>query len=278
MEKFLILSGSASRDCPALKLDRAISFVQVLTRRILLADGGLVVLIGDEMSATMSDKRARVFDGTVLREVEDYVNATTQGPRTFAHVIMSDRAWQTKLSSANRQTLANLEKRKAVEVHRIRRGEYTGGKYRDIGAKLANGMIAIGGGKGTYSLGKNMIDLGKPVLPLDISIGSFSDDGRGALDLHEELQRKPSDFFPATYTIIINEIETLSLETDGVSVDEVAQRALEVLSRELAHDVDGWHQRIKRLAVQVQFALRKFLSVIGILRALEFLRNLFFLI
>ena len=233
------------------------------------------MLMGDEDSTTTPDEQPRVFDGIVLRQVEKYIEATTQRSRICVHVIMSDVAWRTKLSGDNRRTLANLERLNAVQMHRIKHEEYTGGKYRGIAAELADGMIAIGGGKGTYSLGKNMISLNKVVLPLDLSIGSFSDDGRGALELHREMQSNPRDFFPATYALIVNELETLSLETGSVNVDAVAQRVVEILSRELACDVDNWVQHIKRLALHLQFALRKLLSFVGILRALEFLRNLF---
>ena len=82
-------------------------------------------------------------------------------------------------------------------------------------------------------LGEEMMDLRKPVLPLDLKIGALSEDGEGALLLHKELQSNPSEFFPATHSHVINQIESLSLQGGNHQAASVAQRAVEILSREL---------------------------------------------
>ena len=133
------------------------------------------------------------------------------------------------MSESNQRTFNRLQQRGALEVHRVRQEVYTGGKYREIECKLADCMLGLGGGRGTYSVGHQMIALGKPVLPLDLDLGSFSEDGEGALLLHKEFQSKPEQFFPATYLSIANQIESLSLQAEGQSPVSVALRATEVL-------------------------------------------------
>ena len=94
-------------------------------------------------------------------------------------------------------------------------------------------MVALGGGKGTYSLGMDMIDLGKPVMPMDLEIGALSEDGEGAVQLHREVLSDPAAYFPRTHGDVVNQIETLSLKRGTHDVADVALRAVELLSREL---------------------------------------------
>ena len=93
-------------------------------------------------------------------------------------------------------------------MKRIRREDFTGGRYREAQVQCADGMVALGGGKGTYACGKDMSDLGKPVLPMDLDIGAFSEDGKGALDLHREFVDSPGRFFPKTHATVAGRIES----------------------------------------------------------------------
>ncbi len=60
-------------------------------------------------------------------------------------------------------------------------------------------MVAIGGGKGTYICGMDVLSAGKPVLPVDLNIRAFSGDGDGAILLHRELMDDPPRFFPGIH-------------------------------------------------------------------------------
>ena len=269
--KFVLLSGTASRECPPQRLDVAIRFVQLFVAEVLKAGGGMVVLGNDESQTKDADGRPRVFDWTVLRAVEEYAAVTTHSPRTYVRVVMSDNAWPTKLDDGNRSTLTNLQQRGVVDISRIGRQEYTGGKYRVIECEISDGVIALGGGKGTYSVGRKMIAAGKPVLPMDLDIGGFSEDGEGALALHKELLLNPSDFFPNTHTKVAHRIEALSMLDAGHDLAEVTQRVAEVMGMELA----GNGYRFKQLLGYVGGGVSKLLAAIGVVRAIVFLKQLF---
>ena len=273
--KYILVSGTASRDCPEQELDKASRFVQSFTAEVLKAGGGLVVLLGDENRTKGADGRPRIFDWIILRAVEEYVGVTTQVPKIHVRAVMADDAWQSRMDEGNRRTFSNLQQRGVLEVERIRRERFTGGEYRRTECELADAMIALGGGTGTYSVGEEMMELGKPVLPLDLKIGAFSEDGEGALQLHKELQSNPSDFFPATHGRVINQVEALSLQGGNHQVANVAQRAVEILSRELHRGPARESRGIKRLFGNAERAVNKFLTVIGVLRAIDFMKQLF---
>ena len=272
-EKFILIYGSASNSCPEAKLDRAIEFVQCFVAEILRRGGGVVVLGTDESATVDSNGRPHIFDWIALREVERYVQSTSEAQRIRARLVMSDQAVATKLDDKNLQTLSNLEQRGVLEVERIRREEYTGGRYRQLEIELADAMMAVGGGKGTYSCGTDMLEAGKPVLPLDLKVGASSEDGEGAVLLHRELMHDPGRFFPSTEAEVIDKLDMLSLDREIHQVPVVAQRAAEFLSAELARGKPKPQSGIRRLLGPVDKVVGKFVTWVGLIRAIEYLRG-----
>ncbi len=231
--KFILISGSAGRLCSADKLEVASQFVQSFTREVLRRGGGVVVLAGDLESTKDEHGAPHIFDWLALEEVENYVNSTTESPRPYARVVMSDEAWQSRISDAGLHLLRNLEHRNAIYLHHVRREVFTGGEYRKVMVERADAMLAIGGGKGTYSAGTDMTALGKPVLPLDLQLGSIVDDGDGAVALHREMVSVPDRFFPNTHSEVMNRVGLLSLDRGINDVGTVAQVSAEILAKEL---------------------------------------------
>ena len=97
----------------------------------------------------------------------------------------------------------------------------------------SDAMLAIGGGKGAYAAGTGMTALGKPVLPLDLQLGSAADDGEGAAALHRKMVTEPDRFLPNTYRDVMNKVGLLSLDRGINDAGTVAQVSVEILAREL---------------------------------------------
>ena len=271
--KFILISGSASSVCPEAKLDRAIDFVRCFVGEVLRREGGLVVLASDDSATLDSRGVPRIFDWVVLREVERYVESTTEGLRKCARIVMPAHVVESRLREGNLRTLSNLQQRGVVEVERIRREEYTGGRYRELQVEIADAMVAIGGGKGTYVCGMDMLAAGKPVLPIDLNTGAFSGDGDGAILLHRELMDDPARFFPGVHEPVMDRLDTLTLEREIHQVSAVAQRAAELLSSELAQGKPMQRTGIRRFLGPVDKAVGKFVTWVGLIRAIEFLKG-----
>ena len=217
--------------------------------------------------------RPRVFDWVVLRELERYVGSTSNPPRTLARLVISDQAVETKIDDKNFSLVSKLEQRGVLEVERIKREEYTGGRYRDLELELADAMVAIGGGKGTYISGTDMLDAGKSVLPLDLKIGASSEDGEGAVLLLRELTQDPARFFQRTQGDVIDKIDTLALERGIHQPSVVAQRAAELLSSELTQSESLRRTGIRRCLGPLDKAVSKFVTWVGLIRAIDFLKG-----
>ena len=277
--KFILISGSASNSCPEAKLDRAIDFMRCFVGEVLRREGGLVVLASDD-SPTLDPRGVpRIFDWVVLREVERYAESTSEVPRKCARIVMPDHVVENRLSDGNLRTLTNLQQLGVVEVERIRREEYTGGRYRELQVELADAMLGVGGGKGTYICGTDMLAAGKPVLPIDLHVGAFSGDGDGALLLHRELMDDPARFFPGNHESVMDRLDTLTLEREIHQVSAVAQRAAEFLASVLplvkpVPAVPAPQSGMRRIVSHVHNGVTKFVTWVGLFRAIEFLKGL----
>ena len=274
--RFILISGSASRDCPTDRLEAAIRFVESFTEDVLRRGGGIVVLAGDEESARTEWGAPLIFDWVALRVVEQFAQTTIAQPRPYARAVMSDQAPENKIGDANLKLLRNLEQWNVVERFHIRREVYTGGEYRTVMTDLADAMVAVGGGKGTYSAATDMIKLDKPVLPLDLEIGAITEDGEGAVALYRELMTDPDCFFPNTHSEIINRLGLISLNRGMTQPEAAALTAVEMLSKELA----GYQPEIPESTLpqkpfhRVRQGLKELPLVAAAIKIIEFVRNL----
>ncbi len=268
--RFVLISGSAGLSCPPEKLDTASTFVRSFTMEVLSRGGGVVVLAGDEASVKDERGAPRIFDWVALREVERYVRGTTESPRTYARIVMSDKAAESKIDNANLRLLRDLEQRNVVELYHIRREVFTGGEYRSMMIEHSDAMLAIGGGKGTYTAGTNMTELGKPVLPLDLQLGSAADDGEGAVALQREMATEPDRFFPSTYRDAKNKVGLLALDRGINDAGTVAHVSAEMLTRELeATPTPGQAANIKGRLTTAWRAAKELSVVVYLIKIFE---------
>lgn len=234
--ELILLSGSASQSCPVEKLSVAHSAIRELTLAILGEGGGLIVFAGGEPLASDGGSLPLIFDWTVLRTLEKYLDGQPRQPtsRYSAVVITSNKAMARKMSDENRQLISRLSQRQAVDIIFVEDELHTGGNIRDAQLERAGAMISLGGGKGVADEAAKLIRRGKPVLPLDLAIGALSGDGEGALALHRRLLTEPSVFFPQTHTSVRGLIPSLSLEMGSVDPLAVALRIVDAIAAERA--------------------------------------------
>ena len=109
--QYVLISGSASRSCPADKLELAIRFVASFTTEVLRRQAGVVVLAGGEEANRNRDGTPLIFDWVALRAVERFAESTTGDPRPYARVVMSDEVQEAKIDDYNLKLLKNLEQR-----------------------------------------------------------------------------------------------------------------------------------------------------------------------
>ena len=94
-------------------------------------------------------------------------------------------------------------------------------------------MVAIGGGKGTYQVGDKMLKAGRPVMPMDIPLGAYSEDGSGAVQLLSEMKSDEKTFLPRNHQLVSSKLYALSLDRPHWPTERVAYTVAAILSDEL---------------------------------------------
>ena len=128
--RFVLFSGSAIFSRPAERLNQEIQFLDRFVPQVLQVGGGFVVLLGDDDGTKGYDGKPRICDWIILRTVQHYAGSTTGVPRAYAQVVMSDDASYVKTSEGNRRTFSNLQQYGTLDLERIRREAFAGGRYR----------------------------------------------------------------------------------------------------------------------------------------------------
>ena len=166
-QRFFLIVGSADKCCDSTRLARATEFVRAVTEEILRSGNSVAVLATRE-SVRVEDGNTvpLMFDWVVLRAVEDYLEHS-EGMADFkmARVFMGTDSMVRRLSPENASLIQRLQAAGAIDVKHIEEDLYSGGEYRDWQAEFCDGMIAIGGGGGTYQIADKMLSSGKPVMP-----------------------------------------------------------------------------------------------------------------
>lgn len=140
-----------------------------------------------------------IFDWTVLeataRSLRDGVSiASSAAGKLIASV--STHKTQRQIPESRRGLWEGLERAEALRLEYIEGGWTSGALRRERQAQVGDVLIAISGGEGVEHLAQLYASEGKPVIALDIDVGSSTRDGHGgAARLHAEALAHPEEFF-----------------------------------------------------------------------------------
>lgn len=98
-------------------------------------------------------------------------------------------------------------------------------------AQIGDILIGVSGGQGIEQLAIEYSSCGKPVIPLDIDVGSSSNDGSGgASRLFDRARSRPSDFFKLTDNDSASDLlDRTRTQNGGVEVQKVVAAIIQLL-------------------------------------------------
>ena len=233
--KYILIVGSADKRCDSSRLARATEFAKAVTERAITAGCGIAVLATHEPVRVEDGITVPLaFDWEVLRTVDRYLeNRYDTAGSGIVRVFTGTDSMEKRFNAENVRLFQHLQAKRALDVRHIEEDLYSGGTYREWQADLCDAMIAIGGGGGTYQVADKMLSLGKPVMPLDIRIGSRHRDGEGAIQLLEEMKSDQQLFLPRSHQVVNSSLYALSLEQPYWSVSKVADAVVQILAYEM---------------------------------------------
>jgi hypothetical protein len=199
----ITIAGSAAPDVDAALLGYAHELIAHLVHS-LFAEGALFsVGVGKEPRRMDDASQASIiFDWTALETLAANVakmksSASTLQGKLIATIITDKTASQIP---DNRKALwSDLISLDSVFIRSVEPGWTSGAIRRQMQAELGDVLIAISGGEGVEHLAKEFAMQGKPVIPLDLQLGSSTNDGTGgASRLFGQMRAHPERFAPFT--------------------------------------------------------------------------------
>jgi len=197
------IAGSAAPDVDAALLGYAHELVAHLVGSLFAERALFSVGVGKE-PRRMDDvsEASIIFDWTALETLGANVAKTKSSASTMQGKLVATITTDKTASQIpdNRKALwSDLVSLDSVFVRSVEPGWASGALRRRMQAELGDVLIAISGGEGVEHLANEFALQGKPVIPLDLQLGSSSNDGTGgASRLFGQMRAHPERFAPFT--------------------------------------------------------------------------------
>lgn len=198
----VLIAGSASRECDPNRLAYAHELVRGLVRRLASEGALFVVLVGQEPRISPDQGgHALIFDWTTIEVLHEMV---TQG---LVNIPSTARLVTTVVTSKTEEQVPNdrrsiwneLKKRDCVGILPGEWSWRSGAIRRALLASHADVLVTLGGGVGVEHYGTLFLARSKPVIPLDLEVGSSSNDGNGgSLRVLQRVRSDPQLSYPHT--------------------------------------------------------------------------------
>jgi hypothetical protein len=195
----ITIAGSAAANSDEAQLQYAHDLVRELVLR--LSTEGALFGVGIGKEPYLADDKAKpsiIFDWNVLETLgaelkKDAYKATSAQGKLISLVTTDKTSLQIP---AHRQALWNeLLKLNCVHIRSTESGWASGALRRQMQAELGDVLIAVSGGEGVEHLAKEFALQGKPVIPVNLQLGSSGGDGTGgSAKLYSQMKAHPERF------------------------------------------------------------------------------------
>lgn len=194
------IAGSASPDISPELLRYGHALIESLVR--ILAEKGAAFLVGAGKEPRLEGKSEAlpiIFDWTVISTIYNCLKSGIAIPPDWQGKVLITVATQKtneQIPEDRREIWQELLTHGAVQLEYIEPGWASGAVRRARLADLGDVLILLSGGEGVEHLAREYAFKGKPVLPIDLALGSSTGDGTGgASRLAGEMLAHPDRFF-----------------------------------------------------------------------------------
>ncbi len=217
---FVSIDGSAHVSADPTRRARCHAMVRALVRRLLVAGGGVTTLLSADPRADPADPdSAATFIWTVLAEVDAHVAANPPPRRFLARIVLSPKTLAERLPEHHGAMWKRLLAADCLDIKSVDDAAYFGATFRPVQAQHGDALVIVSGGKGVVHLSSLFRSVGKPVIPIDVDVGSSLKDGPGGAAIYREALAYPERFVAVDADHLRRALPRLSLER-GDSVPE----------------------------------------------------------
>jgi len=176
--------------------------VRNLTKYLIENKVIILSTVGDE--ALGKNSLSLIYDWDILETAYEYAKSLSFPNKCKNTLkIVSSKKSESKIPETRKKLWNDLKKREIISINHIKSGRAwnAGAHQRQEQEKLSDALIIIGGGEGAEHLCSLYISNGKPVIPLNIPLGSSYNDGfskeeSAGLFLYDQAVDSPKKFIP----------------------------------------------------------------------------------
>lgn len=231
--------GSAAPDTNDHLLLYAHELVASLVRALSKEGATFLLNVGDEPLARPDEPSSPsiIFDWTLLATASECLKkgmAHPIGPQGRLLTAMVTHKSLDKIPKSRLALWNKLADADAVRLEFVNPGWSSGAVRRIRQAELGDILIALSGGEGTEHLAQLYALAGKPVIPLDLALGSSKGDGSGgAARLAEKALTSPDQFVrvsdPDSAAALFARLATREGKTEPASVAQAVIKLIHAL-------------------------------------------------
>lgn len=198
------IAGSASKETDIGLIRYGHQLIDRLVDELARRGALFVVGAGKEPLVDENDPGSPsiIFDWTVLATAWKLLSegsAQPLGPHGRLIATVVTHKIEEHIPERRRRLWEALREAEAVDLNFVEPGWASGAYRRELQASLGDVLIILSGGEGVEHLARLYAQAGKPVIPLDLELGSSSDDGSGgAARLAQRARACPSRFVRLT--------------------------------------------------------------------------------
>lgn len=234
MIRRLHIAGSARPDVDGALLQDVHAIVAEVVDGWVERDGTLVSGLGGEPVRASAPELPIIFDWTVAVAALKALEAGKGAPKAEDGQLLAVRTSQRARAQipANRRAIYDrLLELDALDLAFLPDTWRSGALMRRAQANLGGVLVIFGGGAGIEDLANLYREAGRPVVPIDVALGSSNDDAVvGGQGLARRAMSDAGDFFRlADGSSASARLTTLSMEGARPSAPELAQRLLALL-------------------------------------------------
>lgn len=229
------IAGSARPDVSPDLLQYVHTLIEALVRILVGKGAKFLVGVGKEPRADgTSEALPIIFDWTVIATIGNCLKfgaATQLGWQGKVLITVITQKTDEQIPQDRREVWQELLARGAVHIEYIEPGWASGAVRRARMAEVGDVLIILSGGEGVEHLAREYALQGKPVLPIDLDLGSSTGDGTGgASRLAGKMLAHPERFFRLSCPSAAGELLTrLSTRGGHSPVEHVAQGIVDLI-------------------------------------------------
>jgi nucleoside 2-deoxyribosyltransferase len=188
--------------------------VRTIAYRLLQKGAALVSMVDEEprLDPAERDSPAAIFYWDVIESACQYMNSNAKevGERILLHLVCSDQS-VNRVPKHRKQLWQKIMGSKHVCLHKITPGWTSSYLIRKKQEELSDAVVILGGSQGIEQSVSLYISHGKSVMPLNIPLGSNTDDGSCvASRFFSEAVSRPDIFFPRSSETLSSSLQALS--------------------------------------------------------------------